>query len=61
KSSAKEQTVESLIKLNERLDQEMTVVVETADAQAKIQDAQDRLSEQLTKQGKLLEKKMIID
>ena len=57
KSSAKEQTMESLIKLNERLDQEMTVVVETADAQAKIQDAQDRLSEQLTKQRKLLEKK----
>jgi hypothetical protein len=48
--------MESLIKLNERLDQEMLTVVETADTQAKIQEAQDRLSDLLSKQGKLLEK-----
>ena len=57
KASAKEQTMESLIKLNERLDQEMLAVVETADTQTKIQEAQDRLSDLLSKQGKLLEKK----
>jgi DNA repair exonuclease SbcCD ATPase subunit len=57
KASAKEQTVESLVKLNQKLDQEMVAVVETADTQAKIQEAQDRLSDLLSKQGKLLEKK----
>jgi DNA repair exonuclease SbcCD ATPase subunit len=57
KASAKEQTVESLIKLNQKLDQEMLAVVETADTQVKIQEAQDRLSDLLTKQEKLLEKK----
>lgn len=57
KSSAKEQTIESLIKLNERLDQEMIAVTETADTQAKIQDSQDRLIDLLAKHQKHLEKK----
>jgi len=57
KASAKEQTIESLIKLNERLDQEVIAVTETADTQAKIQDSQDRLSELLAKHQKHLEKK----
>ena len=57
KVSAKEQTVESLIKLNEKLDQEVLAVVESADSQSKIQEAQDRLSDLLNKQSKLLEKK----
>ena len=57
KASAKEQTIESLIKLNERLDQEVIAVAETADTQAKIQDSQDRLSELLAKHQKHLEKK----
>lgn len=60
KSSAKEQTVESLIKLNEKLDQEMALVVETADAQAKIQEAQTKLSDLLTKQSDLIKKKQKI-
>jgi len=57
KASAKEQTIESLIKLNERLDQEVIAVAETADTQAKIQDNQDRLTELLAKHQKHLEKK----
>jgi DNA repair exonuclease SbcCD ATPase subunit len=57
KASAKEQTIESLIKLNERLDQEVLAVAETADTQAKIQDSQDRLTELLAKHQKHLEKK----
>jgi len=57
KSSSKEQTVESLIKLNQRLDEEMLAVVETADTQSKIQENQDKLSELLTKQSELLKKK----
>ena len=57
KSSSKEQTVESLIKLNQRLDEEMLAVVETADTQSKIQENQDKLSELLVKQSELLKKK----
>lgn len=57
KSSSKEQTMESLIKLNQRLDQEILTVVETADSQSKIQENQDKLSELLVKQSELLKKK----
>jgi DNA repair exonuclease SbcCD ATPase subunit len=57
KSSAKEHTMESLIKMNEKLDQEMLVVVETADAQNKIQEIQTKLSDLLNKQSESLKKK----
>ena len=62
KSSAKEQTMESLVKLNQKLDQEMLMVVETAEAQTKIQEAQTKLTDLLTKQSDLLKKKQkVID
>jgi len=57
KSSAKEQTVESLIKLNEKLDQEMLMVLQTADTQTKIQETQTKLTDLLTKQEEYLKKK----
>ena len=60
RSSAKEQTMESLVRLNEKIDQEMAIVVETANTQSKIQESQDRLGDLLSKQADLLKKKQKI-
>lgn len=57
KYSSKEQTTDSLIKLNKKLDKEMALVIESADAQSKTQEHQEILSELLEDQKEILKKK----